>query len=389
MSPTNIGLRPPQDGVIALLSDLVAIDSINPSLVPGSAGEQRIAEFVTAWLADEGLLVQLQEAAPGRPNVIARLPGRANGRSLMLNAHMDTVGVTGMDRPFEPRVDGDRLHGRGAYDMKGSLAAIMLAARALARLERLGGDLIITAVADEEYASLGTQAVLSSFTADAAVVTEPTDLGICTAHQGFAWLAVETRGRAAHGSKPDLGVDAIAHMGRILIDLESLAAELRSRSPHPLLGTGSLHASLIEGGQELSSYPERCRLQVERRTLPGDTPDSIRAEIDSLLRTRAAADPAFSASADLFFWRQPFEVDRDADIVRLLQHAAASILGMPPEIYGDTPWMDAALTSAAGIPTVVFGPGGAGAHAATEYSSVSQVAAAAEILARLALEFCG
>lgn len=377
--------------VVSLLSDLVAIDSVNPSLVPGAAGEAAIAAYVAGWLADAGLEAEMPEAAPGRPNVVARLRGRGGGRCLMLNAHMDTVGVSGMAAPFHPQVASDRLYGRGAYDMKGSLAAIMLAARALALAStNLAGDVLVTAVADEEYASLGTQAIVRAYRADAAIVTEPTGAGrICVAHKGFAWLAIETAGRAAHGSKPDLGVDAIAHMGRVLSALEAFSGELERGRRHPLLGCGSLHTSLIEGGQELSSYPASCRLQVERRTLPGETAEMVRAEIDRILRRLAAADPAFSARSELFFWRDPFEVDADEEIVRLVGEAVAAATGTRPRHYGDTPWMDAALLSAAGIPTVVYGPGGGGAHAVEEWSNLDEVATCAEVLALVARQFCG
>jgi acetylornithine deacetylase len=217
------------------------------------------------------------------------------------------------------------------------------------------------------------------------VVTEPTALRLCIAHKGFAWLAVDTEGRAAHGSRPDLGVDAIAHMGRVLVDLEALEEKLAGRPPHPLLGTASIHASLIEGGQELSSYPERCRLQVERRTLPGETPEAVLGELQEILDARAQADPRFSARADLFFWRDPFEIAADALIVQAVRETASQVLGYPPPVYGDTPWMDAALLSAARIPTVVFGPGGAGAHAVTEYASISEIPTCAEIIARAAV----
>jgi acetylornithine deacetylase len=380
--------RPSRDEVISLLSNLVSINSINPSLVPGAPGEAEIARCAARWLEERGLEVELQEVAPGRPNVLARLPGRGTGRSLLLNAHLDTVGVAGMADPFQPTVEGDRLYGRGAYDMKGGLAATMLAAAAVAEDGGAAGDLILTAVADEEYASLGTEAVVAALTADGAVVTEPTGLRICAAHKGFAWISLETRGRAAHGSKPELGVDSIVHMGRVLVGLESLGTELAARPRHPLLGTGSIHASLIEGGQELSSYPALCRLQVERRTVPGETPEAVLAELQDLLARRADEDPAFQATADLFLWREPFEVSTEEPIVRAVSDAAQSILGAAPAVYGDTPWMDAALLSVSGVPTVVFGPGGSGAHAATEYTLISEVAACAEILARAALNFC-
>jgi acetylornithine deacetylase len=378
--------RPSRDSVIDLLSHLVAIDSINPSLVPGAAGEKDIADFVSNWLKAASIDVEIQEIVPGRPNVIGRIRG-TGGRSLMLNAHLDTVGVQGMNRPFQPTVDGDRLLGRGAYDMKAGLAAIMLAAQIVGDAGGAGGDLIVTAVVDEEYASLGTQGIITAYSADAAIVTEPTALRLCTAHKGFAWLSIETLGRAAHGSRPDLGVDAIAHMGRVLLALEGLGRSLSGGSGHPLLGSGSVHASLIEGGQELSSYPERCRLKVERRTIPGETRELVSNEVRSLLAELGRDDPLFSAESDLFLWRDPFEVGSHEDIVSVLSGAAQKVTGSVPEIYGDTPWMDAALLSTADIPTVVFGPGGAGAHAIEEYASIEQVALCAEILARTALEF--
>jgi acetylornithine deacetylase len=371
----------------------VSIDSVNPSLVPGSEGEARIAGFVAGWLRDRGLTVETIDAAPGRPNVIARLtPSRTGapptGRSLILNAHLDTVGTTDMDKPFTPRVEGDRLHGRGAYDMKGGLAAIMLAAEMIAKADANGGELIVTAVVDEEYASAGTEAVVGSIRADGAIVTEPTGLRLCVAHKGFAWISVETVGTAAHGSKPDLGIDAVAHMGRVLGAIEVLGVQLAARPPHPLLGNGSIHASLIEGGQELSSYPARCALQLERRTVPGDTAESVTREIRAILSKLARESASFSATMDVFFWRDPFEVERHADVVRAVESAATRVLGRTPAVYGDTPWMDAALLSAAGIPTVVFGPGGRGAHAREEYVSIAEVGQCAEVLAGAAIEFC-
>src|SRR5579859_3808023 len=259
-----------------LLRQLVAIDSVNPDLVPGGAGEGNIARFVAEWLKRAGLEVIVDEVAPGRPNIVGIARGSGGGRSLLLNAHMDTVGVTGMERPHDPYIENNRLYGRGAFDMKGGLAAIMMAG-ATARRRGLRGDVIVTAVVDEEFASIGTEAIVRQWRADAAIVTEPTELDICTAHKGFAWFTVETQGVAAHGSRPDLGVDAIVEMGKVLVGLEELDLALRAASPHRLLGTGSVHASLIEGGQELSSYPERCTLSIERRTIPGETMQRVEA----------------------------------------------------------------------------------------------------------------
>ena len=277
-----------------LTGQLVAIDSTNPDLVPDGAGEGEIAAFVAAWLDAAGLEVDLYEAAPGRPNVVGVARGTGGGRSLLLNAHMDTVGVAGMESPFTPVVRDGRLHGRGAGDMKGSLAAMMLVGAAAVR-EGFRGDVIVTAVADEEVGSVGTEALVRRTTADAAIVTEPTEEVVAVAHKGFVAFEIETEGYAAHGSRPDLGVDAIAAMGPVLSGIAALDARLRSGSGHPLLGTGSLHASVIEGGQEYSSYPAHCRLQGERRTIPGETVDDVRRELEALAagtrRDRAAALP--------------------------------------------------------------------------------------------------
>jgi acetylornithine deacetylase len=292
-----------------------------------------------------------------------------------------------MERPHEPVVEGERLYGRGAYDMKAGLAAIMLAG-AWAAEQPLRGDVIVTAVADEENASFGTAGILKRWTADAAIVTEPTELKICVAHKGFVWLEAATIGKAAHGSRPNEGVDAIAKMGRVLVELEELDRRLRARPTHRLLKSGSVHASLITGGQERSSYPERCLLDIERRTIPGETGESVEAEVRAILDALAASDPRFRAELRVTLVREPFEVAEDAEIVKVLRRAAAGALGTEPEIVGETPWMDAALISAAGIPTVVFGPGGAGAHAVVEWSDLRQVGQCVEVLCRVVGEFC-
>ena len=371
-----------------LLAQLVSIDSINPDLVPGGVGEGVIARFVANWLERTGLEVEMDEPAPGRPSVIGIARGSGGGRSLLLNAHMDTVGVAGMERPHEPVVKDNRLYGRGAFDMKGGLAAIMLAA-AEAKRRHLRGDVILTAVSDEEYASIGTSFIVKRWHADAAIVTEPTGLDICVAHKGFIWLEVETQGIAAHGSRPDLGVDAIVKMGKVLVGLEELDRSLRSKSSHPLLKSGSLHASLITGGQELSSYPERCILSVERRTIPGETQASVESQIRTIFDQLAASDPAFKASLRTMLVRDAFEVPEDEPIVQVVLRQAAALSGQEPAIVGSTAWMDSAILSAAGIPTVIFGPGGEGAHAVVEWVDLEQVGRCVEVLVACAGEFCG
>lgn len=373
--------------LISLLSDLVAIDSVNPDLVPGAAGEAVIAAYVADWLTCAGLDVTIDEPVPGRPNVVGIARGAGGGRSLMLNAHTDTVGVTGMTAPFTPRVEGNRLYGRGAYDMKGSLAACMLAA-AQAKTMNLRGDVIITAVADEEYASIGTASIVKQWRTDAAIVTEPSHLDLCIAHRGFVWLEVETQGVAAHGSRPELGVDAIAKMGHVLVALEQLDRDLRAQPTHDLLHSGSLHASLISGGQELSSYPARCCLEIERRTIPGETPAVVTGQIQAILDALAAADPQFRAEVRTTLVREPFEIAKDAPIVELLREQIRQHLGREPKIYGDQPWMDTAILSAAGIPCVIFGPTGKGAHAVEEWVDLESVAQCIDVLTATITTFC-
>jgi acetylornithine deacetylase/succinyl-diaminopimelate desuccinylase family protein len=369
-----------------LLAQLVAIDSVNPALVPGGAGESEIAAFVAAWLTDQGLEVTVDEPLAGRPSVIGVARGTGAGASLMLNAHLDTVNVDGMLRPHEPIVRDGRLYGRGAYDMKGGLAAIMVAGAAAAR-DGLSGDVIVSAVADEEHASEGVQSVLRRWRADACIVTEPTHLRVCVAHRGFVWAQLQTQGRAAHGSRPDLGVDAIVGMAPVLAGIPALQRRLEAR-PHPLLGAASLHASLIAGGQELSSYPERCVLDVERRTLPGESAQDVERELRELLALAGEADPRLDTGLRMGLVREPFEVDRSADIVQAVRAAAARTLGAEPEIVGHSAWMDAAFLSAAGIPTVVFGPTGEGAHAIEEHVELESVEQVAEIVIETARRFC-
>jgi acetylornithine deacetylase len=376
-----------QKELTALIAELVAIDSTNPDLVPGGAGEVEIARFVAGWLECAGLAVDVHELGPSRANVIAIARGSGGGRSLMLNAHMDVVGAGSMTEPWTPRIDGTRLYGRGAYDMKSSLAAIMLAGREAARLQ-LRGDVIVTAVADEEFASIGVQDVVRHLRADAAVVTEPTGLDLCVAHKGFVWLEVETRGVASHGSLPEEGIDAIAKMGPVLTGLADLDRELRSRPGHPLLGPASIHASLIEGGQELSTYPARCLLSIERRTIPGETIGEIEGQIADILLRAGAADPSFQAEQRTLLVRAPFGVDLDQPIIDLARRHLTRAIGHEPDTVGAGGWMDSAFLAAADIPTVIFGPDGDGAHADVEWVDLVSAARTADALLGIMAEFC-
>jgi acetylornithine deacetylase len=375
------------DPVITLACDLVAIDSVNPSLVPGAAGEAAIAEMLAEHMRRIGLDVHVREAAPGRPNVVGVLEGREPGRSLMFCGHVDTVGVAGMSAPFEPRIHDGRLYGRGAQDMKAGVAAMVDAARQVAERGLDRGRLIVAAVVDEEFESIGADALASEWRADGAVVTEPTDLQVAVGHKGFAWIDVETIGRAAHGSRPRDGRDAILRMGRVLQRLDALDRELQGRPPHPLMGTGSLHASIIEGGRELSSYPDRCRLRMERRTIAGESGGSALDEVVAILRALRAEDPEFEAEAALRFARPPYEVPADHPLPRALVAAAAQA-GCATDTTGMSFWTDAAVLANAGVPSVLFGPGGAGLHSVEEYVNVSDVIVCRDALTLLVQAWC-
>jgi acetylornithine deacetylase len=375
-----------RDELAELVTRLVAIDSVNPALVPGGAGEAEVAAFVAQWAREAGLEADMLERTAGRPSVLVRARGTGGGRTLLLCGHLDTVGVEGMTAPHAPRLEGDRLHGRGGYDMKAGVAAALLAAREAAALG-LRGDVVVAAVADEEHASLGVQEALEAVRADAAIVTEPTELELVIAHKGFVWAEIEVRGRAAHGSRPHLGVDAIVKTGPILTALGELDAALGARI-HPLVGRGSVHASVIEGGGERSSYPARCALGLERRTLPGETAAEVERELAALLDRCRAADPELTAEQRTLLVRAPFEIDPDAELVGIVRAAASEVLPAPPPIGGASYWADAAFIAAAGIPTVMFGPGGEGAHAVEEWVSLADTAAVARTLTAVAARVC-
>jgi acetylornithine deacetylase len=363
---------------LPLLSDLVAANSVNPSLVPGAAGEAAAAEVARAAMMAAGLDVVMQEAAPGRPNAIGMLEGRQPGPSMMFCGHIDTVGVEGMTNPFTPRVENGRLYGRGSQDMKGGVAAMIAAAGVLAR-SWARGRLIVAAVVDEEHMSLGAEALVREWRSDMAVVTEPTDLRLAIGHKGFAWVDIVTRGRAAHGSRPEDGRDAIARMGRVLVALETRDRDLRARVPVAFQGTGSLHASIIRGGHELSSYPDHCLLQMERRTVSGEDAASVEREIDYLLARLRHEDPEFQGQASVTAYRSAYRLDA-AHVLPQAIGAALGRAGQPSEPAGMSFWTDAAILAGAGIPSVLFGPGGAGLHSTVEYVNVDDVTICRDVL---------
>jgi len=371
------------------LADLVRINSINPTLIPGGGGEREIADYMAQAMRQLGMIVSQHEPEPDRISTVGIVRGSGRGKSLMLNGHIDTVGVDSMPDPFSAEIRDGKLYGRGAYDMKGSLAACLAAVKALRDAgQTLQGDLLLAAVADEEYASRGTADIVKHYQPDAAIVTEPTELTLATAHKGFIWLEVTVSGKAAHGSRPQLGIDANLKMGRFLHELERLEQELRARKPHPLIGPPTLHAALIKGGSAMSVIADRCELCIERRIIPGETEAQTLTEIQTLLDRLSASDRDFHATVKSFFVRDPFEVAATDPIVTAVQSAASQTLAHAVRPDGVSFWTDAALLAAAGIPTVVFGPIGAGAHAAEEWVDLQSVEQAALIYAQTALAYC-
>ena len=376
------------DPALRLLRDLVAVNSVNPTLVRGAPGEREIADLIAADMRRGGLDVAVDTVAPGRPNVVGVLEGQAKGRTLMLCGHTDTVGVTGMSDPFNPVERDGRLYGRGAQDMKGGVAAMIAAATAIAERRSLkSGRLVVACVVDEEHSSIGADALVKSWGADAAVVTEPTDLEIAVGHKGFAWVEITVDGKAAHGSRPADGQDAILRLGRVLSRLEQLDRALQARPPHPLVGTGSLHASIVEGGRELSSYPDRAMLQMERRTLPGEAESVALQEVQDILSALVREDPTFRAAAGTMFSRPAYEILPGHELPHLLAEAIAAA-GGHPRTTGASFWTDAAVLGHAGIPSVLFGPGGAGLHSTEEYVNVADVLLCRDALVELARRFC-
>jgi len=374
----------------ALLAQLVRIDSVNPALDPVHAGEAAAARFVRDWARARGLEARWLEPVPGRPSLIVRAPGGAGGRTLLLNAHLDTVGVAGMDAPFEPRIAEGRMHGRGTMDMKAGLAACLLVLEDAARRDDLVGDVVLAAVSDEEHDSIGTRAALDAVRADVAIVPEPTDLAVHVAHRGFAVLEVAFEGRASHTSQPENGVNALRQLGRLLTTVEDRDAVLRSTEPHPLLGHGSWQAVLASGGHELFTTPAHAVATIERRTLPGESAArGAEAEATGMLDALRLADPTLRATVRTLVAREAFEAAPDSLATALVVEAAEAVTGRAPERLGAPYWTDAALIEAAGIPTVLYGPVGGGIHQADEWVDLASVETVRQVLGHVARRVCG
>jgi acetylornithine deacetylase len=374
--------------VLELLQSLIRINSVNPDLVCGAAGESEAAAFVSEWLRKRGFETRRLEHRRGRPSIVGIARGRGGGRSLMFNGHLDTVGVAGYaGDPFDPKMENGRIYGRGSGDMKAGVAAMMVAASRVAR-EGLAGDVLVACVADEECGSLGSEEVAQHFRPDAVIITEPTAFDIVVTHKGFAWFDVTVEGRSAHGSEPENGVDAIVKAGRLLVALEEYDKRLRRGPAYPRLGTGSVHASLISGGQEMSSYPAHCTVGLERRTVPGETPQTVAADLQAIIDDIARSDPEFRAEIKPGLARDPLQDPGRSHIVDILQAAATARLGRSPALTGEAGWSDSAIFNALGVPSILFGHIGGGFHSATEWADIASVEALVDILADGARQSC-
>lgn len=369
---------------VSMTRVLVAIPSVNPEMEEGS-GEAEVARVCAGWLAEWGFQVETVETRPGRPSVVARL-GRGFPTTI-LNGHTDTVGVEGMRMaPFDPVLRDGRILGRGSCDMKGGLGAILAAARRLAMdADSFPGELLVVLTSDEEHASIGLRDLLDrGLRADRAVVAEPTSLAICPANKGFFWAHVSVEGTAAHGSRPDLGRDAIRDAGRVLAALDAYDVELTWTDPHPLLGRGSIHAGTIHGGTSPSVYPASCRMILEARTLPGEGPPQVMERLERVLAEVRKQDPEVRSRVQGGLFRNGAEIPVEAPLVRDLSEVCRAE-GIEPRIEGMTAWVESAWFVEAGIPAVCFGPGSLEhAHSAEEWVPVAEIEAAARVFEALA-----
>jgi acetylornithine deacetylase/succinyl-diaminopimelate desuccinylase family protein len=363
-----------------LLAELIALPSVNPAFLPPRhphAGEKSVAEFLAAVAASAGLEVEFQKVLPGRANIIARLlPRRQIKQTILLAPHLDTVVADGTQ--FIPQRKNGRVHGRGACDTKGSIAAMLTALGELARTKSrpLETEIVFAGLIDEENAQAGSRALAAiGFKADLAIVGEPTKLQVVTAHKGSLWLKLATQGQAAHGATPSLGKNAVHEMARVVCALETDYAAHLQRRKHPLLGTATVNVGTISGGRQPNIVPDECVIMVDRRTLPGETETSVHREIAALLRVKKLNANICSAKLAPAW---PLETDTSRPLVRQFMRSVKQVRPV-----GVNYFCDAAVLSAAGIPSVVFGPGDiAQAHTADEWISLAELERAKDLLGR-------
>lgn len=376
------------DELTNLLKNLVKINSVNPHLDSEAEGEATIADYLGDYLRKMGLQVFFQSITIGRKNVIGILKGKGGGKTLMLNAHTDTVSLENMTNPLTPLIIDGKLYGRGSYDMKGGLVSCIMAIDSIIKSgNELKGNVLLALVADEEFSSVGTEELLKEFSADSAIICEPTNSEIIIAHKGFVWANIEIFGKAAHGSRPNEGIDAIVKAGKVLHGLELLQNVELQKKEHPLLGSPSIHASTIQGGLGLSTYPDYCKIEIERRTLPNEDDKIVEKELQNIIDKIKLEDDTFEAKLNILFYRSGLEIPEEEPIVQIVSQARINLMSKHG-FAGESIWMDSALLSEAGIPTVVIGPNGEGAHAATEFVEIKSVAEIAEIVEDVIINYC-
>ena len=372
--------------IITLLSELVQINSVNRTLSDGP-GEREIAEFIVQNLKSQKLDAEIQTVGDNQNNIVAIIPGKKRNRSLLLNAHLDTVGVDGMNEPFTLRREGDRLYGRGTYDMKGSVAIMLLLADYFTQ-HPPPLDILLTLVSDEEDKSTGMEYLVANWLPQVSpapiggIFLEPTEENIGVCHKGFTWYELEVTGKASHGSRPEQGIDAILPLRSALEELSNIQAELSGRNPDPLLGNASIHSSIIKGGSELSVIPSQSCLQWERRSLPDESPRDLHYEMERIIQAVNNHAGDHTAKGREFFVRPPYRVPDDAKILERLQKVTPQ-----SKLVGLSFWADSALAGAIGIPSVLFGPIGHGAHAVDEWVSLGSLINVYEILKKLIMDF--
>ena len=380
-----------KDDAVALISDLVRIESVTPWLVPGGSGEGGVAAYLRSWLAPLPVEVDVVEIAPGRFNVLATLRGAGDGPSLCLNAHADTVGFAGWpDEALQPRLDGDRLYGLGAADDKGCCAIALLVLRHFAtRASRLRGDLVVACVADEEGQSIGTQHLVETARFDLAIVLEADALPrVVVEHQGFGWIDIVVHGRAAHGSTPDVGVDAIVALGELLVRLRAWDAA-HAATPDARNGRVVFHTGTVRGGTDYATYPSEAVLGIEIGTQPGETLADRVSEIEAMLAEVRNSVPGVTTDVRVRLDRDPFRATGHDALLAALHRAALARRGAPLEEVGLNAWTDAALMQAAGTPTVLLGPLGGNLHAPGEWVSIPEVLETVDLLVDAVSELLG
>ncbi|MFO7653787.1 MAG: M20/M25/M40 family metallo-hydrolase [Candidatus Krumholzibacteriia bacterium] len=376
--------------MVQTLQSLIRIDSRNPDLEAGAPGELELARHVQALLTSWGWEPELHPLGDRRANVVARRAGTGSGSSLMINVHLDTVGTAGMDAPFSGAIRDGRVYGRGAQDTKGGMAAVLALARELGRgSEVFAGDLVLAFVADEENASIGTADLIRRLRTDAAIVIEPSDLDVVVGHRGFGIFRVRTRGRTAHGGRPDLGVDANLHMGLVLAEIERLRGDWEHRWRHPHLGAASMHIPVLGGGRHRFVYADACTAEVECRTVPGQTAGDTARDLRRAAERAGAGRPDLDVAVEPVLWRSPHAIDPDRPIVRAVRDAGARVLGREPRNGWHGWWEDSGLLAEVGIDAVVLGPVGGGLHTETEWVDVESVIRLAEILLHATRIHCG